>query len=135
MYEFHIYYKCSLLVIWGTEVEKRVFNQQYFVARCVGEGREATCQLNSWKHRSPSWTDEQRFAKHVNQAHSAYTWWSFPMLKYHLGAEYFRTDAEVQSAVNEFFWKKNPTKSAMGISQLIERYTNCLERVGDHVEK
>ncbi len=57
-----------------------------------------------------------------------------PMLKRHLG-ECFQTDAEVQSAVNAFFWKNLTKFYATGISQLIERYTKCLDQGDDYVEK
>ncbi len=57
------------------------------------------------------------------------------MLKCHLGREHFQTDAEVQSAVNAFFWKNLTEFYATDISQLVERYTKCLDQEGDYVEK
>ncbi len=61
--------------------------------------------------------------------------WAFPMLKRHLGGECYRTDNKAQCAVNSFF-RKQPTEFyAAGISHLVSRYSKCLERGGDYVEK
>ncbi len=57
------------------------------------------------------------------------------MLKHHLGGERFQTDAEVQSAVNAFFWKNLPKFYTTGIPRLVECYTKCLDQGGDYVEK
>ena len=59
----------------------------------------------------------------------------FPDLKKALGGKHFSTSEEVKKFVADYFQKKDVALYAAGIEKLLYRYSKCLDREGDYVEK
>lgn len=59
----------------------------------------------------------------------------FPKLKVFLGGQRFSSNEEVKTAVEAYFADLEETTFRDGIKALERRWTKCIERLGDYVEK
>ncbi len=59
----------------------------------------------------------------------------FPDLKGELGGQHFKTEDELKNAVNTILQNLDARWYSAGIEKLVYRFSKCLDRFGDYIEK